>query len=325
MPRSQKHGLQVLDRLHPPELWPEVERRVIEISAMGMAVEPTGYSLASGRRRLLAVVVAVVVAVGGIGLAVVAFSGSIRQPASQGDLTQIVLSAAPGTDGELLLAAEKDIAARLSGASVPADTSIQGDSIIVSVPADLMQGTGGQDLLQLVSTTGRFELREVYQVLVPSDPDFGSLQLTCSPGDTPCEGAAVQNGQAVFLGHGDKYELGPTMVTNDAIARAEVGQLTSVTGGWAVNLTLTPAGKGQLAESTAGLVSQQVAFILDEEVLSAPTVQSQITDGTVQIVGDFTQTQAIDLASILNVGPLPVSLSVTSVLGSPSGEVTGGQ
>ena len=47
---------------------------------------------------------------------------------------------------------------------------------------------------------------------------------------------------------------------------------------------------------------------MDEEVISAPTVQSVITDGNAMITGEFTAEEAGELALLLRSGALPVEL-----------------
>ncbi len=58
----------------------------------------------------------------------------------------------------------------------------------------------------------------------------------------------------------------------------------------------------------------QVAIVLDGEVISAPVVQEPVfTGGQVQITGNFTETEARDLAKILEFGAVPVTFEVSQV------------
>jgi preprotein translocase subunit SecD len=58
----------------------------------------------------------------------------------------------------------------------------------------------------------------------------------------------------------------------------------------------------------------QVAIVLDGEVISAPVVQEPVfTGGQVQITGNFTETEARDLAKILEFGAVPVKFAVSQV------------
>ena len=57
---------------------------------------------------------------------------------------------------------------------------------------------------------------------------------------------------------------------------------------------------------------KSLAIFLDGQLQSAPTVQSEITDGEAVITGNFTVDDAKDLVRRLNEGALPVSLELIS-------------
>lgn len=81
---------------------------------------------------------------------------------------------------------------------------------------------------------------------------------------------------------------------------------------YAVNLQLDSEGTTEFGEVSSELVSDngQIAILLDGEVMLAPSVQSAITDGQVQITGDYTVDEANDLKVIIDSGSLPVALEV---------------
>jgi preprotein translocase subunit SecD len=60
-------------------------------------------------------------------------------------------------------------------------------------------------------------------------------------------------------------------------------------------------------------VGQQLAIIVDAEVISAPTIQEAITGGRGEITGSFSEQEAKDLATNLNLGALPVELAKQNV------------
>jgi preprotein translocase subunit SecD len=62
------------------------------------------------------------------------------------------------------------------------------------------------------------------------------------------------------------------------------------------------------------LQGRQLAIVVDDQVISAPTVQSPITGGNGVITGSFTEARAKDLATQLNAGALPVELTTQQVL-----------
>jgi len=71
-----------------------------------------------------------------------------------------------------------------------------------------------------------------------------------------------------------------------------------------INFSLTPSGSSRFSDVTGKNVGERLAIVLNNEVKSAPTIQSQISDNG-QITGSFTQRQAEDLALVLRSGALP--------------------
>ena len=65
---------------------------------------------------------------------------------------------------------------------------------------------------------------------------------------------------------------------------------------------------------TTRLQGRQLAIVVDDRVISAPTVQDPITGGAGEITGGFTERRAKDLATQLNAGALPVELTTQQVL-----------
>src|SRR3989338_6378554 len=71
-------------------------------------------------------------------------------------------------------------------------------------------------------------------------------------------------------------------------------------------------GAKKFEEITKNNLEKPVAIFLDNELISAPTVQAVIADGNAQITGQFTSSQAKQLAIALNAGALPVPLKIES-------------
>lgn len=82
------------------------------------------------------------------------------------------------------------------------------------------------------------------------------------------------------------------------------------TGSPVVQLTFDSSGKKKFADITKKNVGQPVAIVLDNMVITAPTVNEAILTGDAIISGGFTQEQAKALSTQLNAGALPVKLSV---------------
>jgi protein-export membrane protein SecD len=79
-----------------------------------------------------------------------------------------------------------------------------------------------------------------------------------------------------------------------------------------VRLQFDSDGAKLFSQITSANIGKPLAIFLDGQLLSAPTVQSAITDGTAIITGNFTVQEAKDLATRLNSGALPVPIKLIS-------------
>jgi preprotein translocase subunit SecD len=186
-----------------------------------------------------------------------------------------------------------------------------------------LQRTGQERLLEVIGQTARLEQREVLATMAPSDPSYASTPVTCGTAaekDTSaCSFAALKGQSVVFEGSdGTKYQLGPVLITGDAIKRAtavyNTGGQQSVATGWEIDFTLTSSGSKTYSDVTTRLLNKQLAIVVDNQVISAPTVTGAITNGSGRITGSFTENRAKDLATQLNAGALPVNLTTQQVL-----------
>lgn len=89
-----------------------------------------------------------------------------------------------------------------------------------------------------------------------------------------------------------------------------------------VSLKFDDEGTKLFADITKKNLGKRVAIYLDGQVISAPTVQSEITTGEAVITGKFTIDQAKELVRRLNEGALPVPISL---VGQQSVEASLGQ
>ena len=69
-------------------------------------------------------------------------------------------------------------------------------------------------------------------------------------------------------------------------------------------------GAKNFAQLTKENIGKQIAIFLDWQVISAPTVQTEITDGKAVITGNFSLDEAKKLAQRLNEGALPVPITL---------------
>ncbi|MDI3501373.1 MAG: preprotein translocase subunit SecD, partial [Thermoanaerobacter sp.] len=71
---------------------------------------------------------------------------------------------------------------------------------------------------------------------------------------------------------------------------------------------LDAEGTKKFAEATQKFIEQPIAILLDDKVISAPTVQNVITNGNAVITGLKDFQEASELATLIRAGSLPVTL-----------------
>ncbi|MCL4105319.1 UNVERIFIED_CONTAM: hypothetical protein GTU68_055450 [Idotea baltica] len=76
----------------------------------------------------------------------------------------------------------------------------------------------------------------------------------------------------------------------------------------AVNFRFNPTGARKFGDYTAENIGSPFAIVLDDEVISAPTIQSHIPGGSGIITGQFTVEESTNLAVLLRAGALPAEL-----------------
>lgn len=103
----------------------------------------------------------------------------------------------------------------------------------------------------------------------------------------------------------------PTALSGANLLRAEV-VYDPTTNNPQISIEFNDEGKKIFADLTQKNISKPLAIVLDNQMISAPTVQTAITDGKAVISGQFTISEAKDLAKLLNAGALPVPINIVS-------------
>jgi preprotein translocase subunit SecD len=98
------------------------------------------------------------------------------------------------------------------------------------------------------------------------------------------------------------------MVSGEQLVDAKQGY--DENGRPSIDFTFNAAGARRFGRVTQENVGKPFAIILDDKVLSAPTIQTPILGGKGQITGNFTVESANQLAVSLASGKLPVTLNV---------------
>lgn len=96
-------------------------------------------------------------------------------------------------------------------------------------------------------------------------------------------------------------------------ARADVRNASGVLQNEVVvTLVFDDEGTKLFGDLTSKNIGKRIAIVLDGKIISAPTVQSAITNGEAIISGNFQSKDAKELATRLNSGALPVPISIVS-------------
>lgn len=116
--------------------------------------------------------------------------------------------------------------------------------------------------------------------------------------------ACSTDGTAVYL-------LGPSIIDGQQITDASAGY-NSQQSRYEVSLTFDSEGSSTWAQFTAANIGQQAAFVLDSKVVSAPVIQGATPAGSAtSITGNFSNTEATELANTLKYGSLPLSFAAS--------------
>ncbi len=130
------------------------------------------------------------------------------------------------------------------------------------------------------------------------------------PGIEEVQTAIEEIGRTAQLSFTD--ESGKVLVSGDQVANATKSMITDRSGvsKVVVNLEFTTLGKQAFAEATRNNLNKPINIVLDNNVISAPTVNSEITDGKAYIEGSFDAASAEELAALIRAGSLPFNLKI---------------
>lgn len=139
----------------------------------------------------------------------------------------------------------------------------------------------------------------------------GSNKIRVSIPSIEDEAAAV-----ALIGQTAKLQFvdpdGNVIVTGEHVESSTFDNYTESTGVQtpAVKLVFDDEGAALFSEATARLIGQVIYIQLDDEVISAPKVNTQITEGTAYITGIGDKEAAMNLATLIRAGALPVDFTV---------------
>ncbi|MES2623349.1 MAG: protein translocase subunit SecD [Patescibacteria group bacterium] len=133
--------------------------------------------------------------------------------------------------------------------------------------------------------------------------EFMLLQATTTPGATTTSSVLIPTGLS------GRYITTAQVEYDGQTSRPQVGMVFDKEGG------------DLFAKITKEHVGEQLAILLDGQVITAPTIQGEIIGGKAQITGQYSVQEANDLARSLKYGALPVSIDLigTQTIGASLG------
>ncbi|MCC3761678.1 protein translocase subunit SecD [Glycomyces sp. TRM65418] len=190
--------------------------------------------------------------------------------------------------------------------------------------AQALTAAPDESTLPLLEPFGELTPEEVS--LLPAPVQFYVPQISCEQLDnrppgavqqpdievTACsapESAAAEDPTLTFS---YKYLLQPATVLGSDVTSADVGNDQANLNQFVVNVQFSAEGAEKWGALTTENLQSQVAIVLDNEVVSAPTIREVSTNST-QISGDFSADEANQLADQLNFGSLPTTFVVETV------------
>jgi preprotein translocase subunit SecD len=157
-----------------------------------------------------------------------------------------------------------------------------------------------QALKDLLGKTAKLEFRMVNENALPSDIQQG----IAPPGSeiVPYAAGTPQQGTSLAL-----ERLGG--IKGDSLTGAQQS-FDGQTNEPVVSFSLDRTGGAKFAALTTHNIGKRFAIVLDDQIISAPVIQSAIIGGSGQISGSFTVQSANQLAILLRSGALPDDLTV---------------
>jgi preprotein translocase subunit SecD len=162
------------------------------------------------------------------------------------------------------------------------------DRILIQVP-----GIGSAaELKALIGTTARLTFNPVRGRTADENADPGARNVLLPAADEPGMFYIIE--QTPVVSGEDLVDAQPAFDQN---------------GQPAVNFRFNPSGARKFGDYTAQNIGQPFAIVLDDEVISAPVIQSAIPGGSGIITGNFSVEESTDLAVLLRAGALPAELT----------------
>jgi len=204
----------------------------------------------------------------------------------QGGLRVVLQSNTPNPSSQDLATARNVIENRVNqfGVSEPLITTSGKNRIVVELP-----GLTAKDQKRALDLIGQ-QAKLYFQLVKPEANNKTVSQMTLNDLEKPAfTGEIISNAKAGF------QQLGG-----------------GATGGPAVFFNIKGSDAGKFGDFTGGNIQRRMAIVLDGKIITAPTLQSRISDSG-QITGIQSVDEASNIALVLRSGSLPISLHVEEI------------
>jgi SecD/SecF fusion protein len=197
------------------------------------------------------------------------------------------------------------------GVSEPVITKQGTDHILVQIPG--LNAAQIETARQQLQKVAKLEFRLVHPNSDQLVPQIEAGTAITPPGYVVLTSIERRNGQPEKLLVKRRPELTGQDVSS---ARAVFEQR-----GYEVSLRLTASGAEAFRKVTRDYINNRLAIVLDNEVVSAPNIQSEIPNGEAVITGNFTADEAKNLATVME-NPLqtPVAIDETRTVSATLGQ-----
>lgn len=169
------------------------------------------------------------------------------------------------------------------------------DRIVVQVPGD----DDPEALKSIINRSGQLSFHRHDPTVNPTDAAAGLLP----PGRIMVPFSESEGAGQLPLVLFEEAE-----VTGDMVETASAGPSTDGAG-FQINFSFDSRGARRFADYTRNNIGSVFAIVLDGEVISAPTIQSAITQGSGRITGNFSALEAAETALLIRSGALPAELT----------------
>ena len=208
-------------------------------------------------------------------------------------------------------AGDESLAAQLEGtdsiASVRDSLSSQEVSPLQELLSIQFDQSGKAYLYSNLRDTARlnrvFEREDVKSLMPPNVVFKWQVKPDTRPDDGTVSDLLELN--PLRVARGGQAPLTGEVITNAYQGRDEVNRP-------AVHMVMNATGAKKWRRLTGANVNRRIAIVLDNKVISAPNVSSEIPNGQSVISGNFTIEETIDMANLLKAGKLPAPTRIVS-------------